>query len=171
MPTNPAIYSRFTWHTQTNTTRNRPRTGSRQQMGYSFSCVYFDSFVSRASASGSYLNHVLDWTLRRSTGDVRGRQLQILIARLRQQHCHRPYPNISADCQWVPTFRPSRLCTSFPTTYLRNLGQRTVVPQSRHRTLLCSSSNPPTALGSSIPPHHPNSMRNPQARPPSRLLR
>lgn len=110
------------------------------------------------------------WPLRRSTGNVRDRQLQILIARLRQQRCRRPHTNITANRQWVPNFRSSRLCTSIPATHLRHLGQRAVVPESRNQSLLRSSSNFAAVLGSSVPPYYANSMRNPQASPPSRLL-
>jgi hypothetical protein len=117
---------------QTSTTRNGLRTGSREQMAYSFSCV-LNRFISRAA---SYLTHVLDWPLRRSAGNVRDRQLQILIARLGQQRCLHPRTNIPTNCQWIPNLCPS-FCTPVPATYLCHLGKRAVVPESRH-SLFCA---------------------------------
>jgi hypothetical protein len=134
-------------------------------MEYSYSCVNSVAIT----CNWPEKNHVLDRTLLHCIGHVPDRQLQELIARLRDQHGHPPHTNISANFQWIPSPPPS-FCTSFPAAYLRYLGKRAVVPESCHKSLLRSSGNPATVLGLSIPPLYEYPMHNSQACPPSCLL-
>src|SRR5258708_2815214 len=90
--------------------------------------------------------------------------------RVRRKRGSPPRTNISATFQWIPNLYPS-FCTLLPATHLCCMGERAVVPESRHKSLLRSASNPATVLGSSIPPPHATPTRNPHARPPSLLFR
>ena len=127
------------------------------------------SFVNGTLTNNYSIIPILDRTVRRCHCHIRGRQLQVLVARLCGERRHPPRTNIPAT-RW-PFQRDSRSDPSFSSpliyrttviaTSLRRLGELALVSQPRHISFLCLTRNSPATLGSQVPRTDATSRRDP----------